>query len=56
MNGPILIAYFREEKLPPYRAALLAAGVPAGAIVPVSPRRDAAADPAGLVAAAAGPA
>ncbi len=54
MNGPILIAYFREEKLPPYRAALLAAGVPAGAIVPVSPRSAEAADPAGLVAAAAG--
>lgn len=52
--GQILIAHFREEKLGPYREALLAAGARARELEPVSPGSAAAARPAELVATAAG--
>ena len=54
MSRKILIAYFREEKLGPYRAALVAAGARPEELEPVSPRSPGAPRPADLVAAASG--
>ncbi|HSM50261.1 MAG TPA: gamma-glutamyl-gamma-aminobutyrate hydrolase family protein [Thermoanaerobaculia bacterium] len=54
MSGRILVAHFRDDKLGPYRAALVAAGASGEEIEPVSPRSPGAARPAALVAAAGG--
>jgi len=54
MSGKILVAHFRDDKLGPYREALVAAGARSEEIEPISPRSPGAANPAELVAAAGG--